>query len=669
MSDRRTPPLPEREPQRLQGRRISSQSYTPDARTHKESSTSEPDGGTRRRVVSSPTREGTPTPPPALQSPAQPGPAAVPGGRRRVSGSANPPATSRSPQPERSPRNTDARSTPSADLASTHTNSGAKQQSMGKSSLLMASGTAVSRVLGLVRNVMLVAVLGATGAVADAFDIANKIPNILFAIIAGGALNAVIVPQVMRAYKSKNPQERLDKLLTLAAASLFGLTLILTIGASALVSLYTGDWSDAQKGLAVSFALWCIPQLFFYGLYTLLGQVLNARGQFGPYMWAPVFNNVVSIIGFGIFLLVYGPVATGQIQTLDDWSGPSIALIGISATLGVAAQALVLLVPLYRSGFRWHIRWGLHGIGLRSVGRVGMWTFLTLLLDQIGVLVFSKIATAAPLAASDGVTVIAGNASYTQALMIYLLPHSLVTVSVATALFTGMSAAAAKNDTETVARLVERGLRVIAVFTIFATAVFMVLSAPITKLLIPSLTAAEVDVVSPVVWSMALGLMPLGAMVLMKWVYFAFEDGKNVFYFQVPVTLILIVGSYIVTLTAPGEWWVVGIGLSMSLGNLVCVLLRINGMRRRLSTFDVSGVVRLHVQLIVAAALSAGAGWFVLNVWGFQAGDSIAWAFTVTAIVGVLMVCIYALALQIFRVQEYNALLDPILKKLSRRAG
>jgi putative peptidoglycan lipid II flippase len=107
----------------------------------------------------------------------------------------------------------------------------------------------------------------------------------------------------------------------------------------------------------------------------------------------------------------------------------------------------------------------------------------------------------------------------------------------------------------------------------------------------------------------------------------------------------------------------------MSLGNLLCVLLRINGMRRRLSTFDVSGVVRLHVQLIVAAAISAGAGGNNMTGWGFPASDSIAWAFVVTAIVGVLMVCVYALILQIFRVQEYNALLDPILKKLSRRAG
>ncbi|WP_435298899.1 murein biosynthesis integral membrane protein MurJ [Timonella sp. A28] len=540
--------------------------------------------------------------------------------------------------------------------------------SVGRSSLLMASGTAVSRVLGLVRNLLLVAALGATGAVADAFDIANKIPNILFAIIAGGVLNAVIVPQVMRAYRSPNAQENLNKLITLSASILLGITLIFTAGASLVVALYTtDDWTEAQTGLAVAFAFWCIPQLFFYGLYTILGQILNARSQFGPYMWAPALNNVISIIGFGLFLLVYAPVATGSVTDLSSWDAPKIAFIGAAATLGVASQALILFVPLYRGGFRWRIQFGVRGIGLRSIGRVGMWTFLALMLDQIAVWVSTKIATAAPENASNGIDVVAGNASYTQALMVYLLPHSLVTVSVATALFTGMSAAAAKNDTETVSALVSKGLRVIAVFTIFATAIFLVLSLPVTKLLIPTLAPEEVEVVSKVVWAMGLGLMPLGAMVLMKWVYYAFEDGKTIFLFQIPVTIVLMLGSLIAALVAPGEWWVFGIGIAMSLSNLIAVILRIGGMTKRLGGMDLARIIRLHVQLVVAAGIAALVGWFVLRVWEFNSSDSVVWAFIVCALVGGLMTAIYLLTLQLMKVQELNALLDPILKKITRK--
>lgn len=630
--------------QPARGRRISSQSYTPEGRAYRTSSPvpGHPSNGAPRAGAVPVSGRQAPAPVPASDGP-----------HRTHPGPPVPPLAAPSQEAQE-------------DLGTPDTSS----KSVGKSSLVMASGTAVSRVLGLVRNLLLVAALGATGSVADAFDIANKIPNILFAIIAGGALNAVIVPQVMKAYKSPNSKEILDKLLTLTASLLFGLTLLLTVGATVLVGFYTtNDWSQAQTGLAVAFAFWCIPQLFFYGLYTLLGQVLNARGQFGPYMWAPAVNNVISIIGFGAFLLIYGPVATGNVDDLSTWDGPKIAFIGVAATLGVVAQALVLFIPLYRSGFRWNLRFGIRGIGLRSAGKVGAWTILAILLDQIGTWVFTRVATAAPLSASPGVETIAGNASYTQALMIYLLPHSLVTVSVATALFTGMSAAAAKGDTKTVSDLTSRGLRVIAVFTIFATALLMVLSRPVTKLLIPSLTPDAVNVVAPIVWSMSLGLMPLGAMVLMKWVYFAFEDGRTVFFFQIPVTIVLIGGTFLVTKILPGEWWVFGIGLSMSLANLVCVLLRINGMRQRLSELDVPRITRLHVQLIVAAAISGLAGWGVLSVWGFEGTDSIVWAFVVCVIVGLLMLAVYVLALQVMKVQEFNALLEPFAKKLNRRKG
>lgn len=543
-------------------------------------------------------------------------------------------------------------------------------RSMGRSSVIMASGTAVSRALGLVRNVLLVAILGSTGQIADAFDIANKVPNILFALIAGGVLNAVIVPQVMRAYRSENAQEYLDKLLTITTAALLLLTVVCTAGASGAVWIYTNgsSWSAAQTSLAVAFAFWCIPQLFFYGLYSVLGQVLNARSQFGPFMWAPAMNNVISIIGFGAFLLVFGGQDSNA--SLADWGTPQIALLGGVATFGVVCQALVLIIPLWRSGFRWHLRFGVRGVGLRSVGRVGVWTFAAVILDQVAVWVTTSIATAAPSAAqAEGYTgaAVAGNGAYTQALMVYLLPHSLVTVSVATALFTGMSAAAARGDLAAVRESVSRGMRVIGVFTVFATAALVVLSQPAMKLLVPSLRPDDVVVVGRVMLAMALGLVPLGAMVLMKWVYFAFEDGKTVFLIQIPVTIVLGVGAFASTFFLPGEWWVVAVAAAMSLSNLVAVLLRMRGLVTKMDGLDLPRILRLHVQLVFAAAVAGGIGWGVLKVWGFEPDDSFLQALAVTLLVGVTMTAVYVLALRIMRVEELQGLVAPIVRKLSRR--
>src|SRR5690606_33880140 len=129
-------------------------------------------------------------------------------------------------------------------------------------------------------------------------------------------------PQVVRAYKGAGGQEFVDRLLTVAAVGLLVLTVVLTAGSSVLIAIYVQDWPPALVSLAVGFGYWCIPQVFFYGLYALLGQVLNARGVLGPYMWAPVVNNVVAICGLAVFLLLFGPYAVGgPTDDLTWWTG------------------------------------------------------------------------------------------------------------------------------------------------------------------------------------------------------------------------------------------------------------------------------------------------------------------------------------------------------------
>ena len=236
----------------------------------------------------------------------------------------------------------------------------------------MASGTLVSRVLGLASKSLLTILLGASAAnlAANAFDVANKMPNLIYALVAGGALNAVLVPQIVRADKDgARGREFLDRLFTMATVGLLGLTVVLTLAAAPLVDLYTGgEWDAPERRLAVAFALWCIPQLFFYGVYTLFGQLLNARGSFGPYTWAPVVNNVFAISGLAAFLALYGPQ---RLTDLSTWTPAMVALLAGGATLGVAAQALVLVLPLRRIGFSWRPRWGLRGVGFRAAGTVG----------------------------------------------------------------------------------------------------------------------------------------------------------------------------------------------------------------------------------------------------------------------------------------------------------
>lgn len=532
--------------------------------------------------------------------------------------------------------------------------------SLGRSSLLMASGTAVSRALGLVRNILMVGAIGATGFAANSFDIANKIPSVLNAIISTGMFATVLVPAVLRAYQSKNPQEHLNKLLTLGAALMLAITAVLSAGATLFVSLMGGGhWTGAQRSLAIAFALWCIPQLFFYGLYMLLGQVLNAHKVFGPYMWAPALNNVISILGWGIYLLIYGPFNPSITDDPSTWTPTKIALFAGTATLGIAAQALILLWPMYRAGIRWRMQWGVRGIGLRVTGAVALWTLLSSFVAQISTVVTTRIAADAEGASQTGEgLVIAGNAAYSQAMTLYILPHSLITVSIATALFTNLSTAARAKDWATMRNELNRGMRTVGVFTVFATLVFFVLSIPITRALVPTLGADEVVVVAQVLCAMALGLVPLGAMVLLPLAYYALEDGRSVFYLRLITTGALVGLALLARAILDPQWWVVGIGVAMSLSNLLAFAVRLRGLRKHIGSLQLGNIIQVHVRCLLAAGVSGFLAWLLLRLYGDLAQARWLTAVGIVSLLGTFMTVAYLVLLKVLRVRELDTMLS-----------
>ncbi|MFI2754991.1 murein biosynthesis integral membrane protein MurJ [Cellulomonas sp. P22] len=536
---------------------------------------------------------------------------------------------------------------------------------MGRSTALMASGTLVSRILGVARAIMLVWAVGVTGNAANAFDAANKLPNILYLLVAGGVLNAVLVPQVVRAYRRADGQQYVDRLLTLGAIMLVGLTLLLATAAPLLVAAYT-DFSDpAVMSLAVLFAYWCIPQLFFYGLYTLLGQVLNARGSFGPYMWAPVVNNLVSMAGLLAFVLVNGTYAEHRALSDDPstWGGGQVALLAGTATLGVVAQALVLLIPLYRSGFRYRPRWGFRGVGLRSAGRVAGWTFAALAVGQLGVLVVSRVATRA--GGLDPTN--AGNAVWSNAFLVFMLPHSLVTVSLATALFTRLSATAAAGDVKGVRADLSLGLRTVGLFTILATAVIAVLAYPLGRVLYFTADEAAWDALAPVIVAMVLGLVAFGAWSLCQRVFYAYEDARTMFPIQVAMAVLVVGGAYGSTLVLEPSRWVMGAGLAQSVSYVLGALVALVLLRRRLNGVDGRRVTFVHLKAVGAGLLGAGAGLLALRLLGPV--DTTLDAVISCVVGGLAITAVYVLALKVLRVREVDSLVNLVLRRARVRRG
>ncbi len=169
------------------------------------------------------------------------------------------------------------------------------ENSIVRSSAIMAAGTFVSRITGLIRGLLLVAVLG-TKLLGDTFNVANTMPNILYNLIIGGALTAVFVPQMVRAIRGEDGGSAFISRLVTATSVVLGLLVLVSIvAAPLLVRIFASSYVGRPEfNLTVLFMRYCLPQIFFMGLFALLGQVANAKGKFGPMMWAPVFNNIVA---------------------------------------------------------------------------------------------------------------------------------------------------------------------------------------------------------------------------------------------------------------------------------------------------------------------------------------------------------------------------------------
>lgn len=528
---------------------------------------------------------------------------------------------------------------------------------LGRSSLIMASGTAASRVLGVVNTSLLAWAIGLVGSFANSFSVANKLPNTLYLLVIGGVLNAVLVPQVVRAYRRPDGQHFVDRLLTVGMVLLGGLTLVLALAAPLLVRFYSNFADPDVTAVATALAYWCIPQVFFYGLYSLLGQVLNARGSFGPYMWAPVVNNVVFIAGLLVLVQVFGKVDDDT--PVGEWTAGHTALLGGAATLGIVVQALILLVPLYRSGFRYRPRWGLRGSGLGSAGRVATWTFLGLVIGQVGVWRISVVASSV-----DTVDA-AGNGVYDRAFLIFMLPHSLVTVSLATALFTRLSGRAATGDTAGVRADLSLGLRTVGVFTVLATTGIAVLAFPIGRVLVPDSTDAEVHALAVSVVALVLGLVAFGVWSLCQRVYYAYEDARGMVPIQVLMAAVVVAGTELGHAMLPDTSWVAAACASMAVSYGIGAVIALVKVHRRLGGIDGPRVLALHLKALAGAVAAAAAGLGLLAVLG----PVQTWGQAVLACVlgGALMSAVYVGVLLLLRVHELRTLAAPLLRRVGRR--
>lgn len=548
------------------------------------------------------------------------------------------------------------------------------RRSILRASALMASGTMVSRILGFVRNAMLIAAVGATaGGVGAAFQTANTLPNTVFNLLASGIFDAVLVPQIVGAIKRRHDGDTyVNHLLTLAGTLLFLVTFATMVLAPVLVMITAAGYTEDIRNLAILFALLCLPQLFFYGLYNLLGELLNAREIFGPYMWAPVVNNVVGIAGLGAFLAIWGGAPDGGIPA-GDLTGAQFWVLAGSATLGVICQALCLLWPMRRAGVSFKPDFHFRGTSFGSIPRVAGWTFATLGVSQVGVLSTNNLAAMADgfIGRNGAQGGVVGILAYSTAFMIFMVPQSLITVSLTTAIFTRMAGAVADGDDRAVADNYHLGVRTITSLTLVAAAMLMAGSVPMMEIAMAA-KGGDPEAVTGyalVLASLMPGVASTGMVLMSQRVFFAYEDVKPVFLMGIGPTLIQVIVGWSMYALTGARWWVVAAALGETVCRLTQGIIAVVWVSRENRYVDRAGLLRSYASYLAAAIVAGLVGFGLLRLMGIHTEISstlgrMALAGVKLSLVSALTGLVYLLVLRLAAPGESAVMMRPLLTRL-----
>lgn len=533
---------------------------------------------------------------------------------------------------------------------------------IGRASVMIGAGTIVSRLTGFLRAVVLVAAVGATSAGGNAFAIANQLPNNIYAIVSTGLLSAVVVPQIVKAAAHDDGGRAfVSKLFTLGTVALLVTAAAATVAAPGLVALYAPGFPPEQRALATAFAYWCLPQILFYGLFALVGESLNARRVYGPYAWAPIANNLVSIAGFVVFIWLFGPG-----RAAADWTPGMIALLAGTATFGIVVQTGILFAFWRRTGLhvRPDFRW--RGVGLGHIGRLAGWTFLMVVAGQVAGFLQTRVLTEIP-EGDPGVFVTQN------AWVLFMLPYSIIVLSIGTPYFTRLSEHATAGRHDDVREDIGRSIRAFGVFVVAATAALAAAAVPASRVFTSS--RAEAVAAAGVLLCFLVSLVPLAVLFVVQRTFYAYDDTRTPFLFT------LLQCALVVT-TAWAAWWAVDAGilpvsqlaaavaLGQSSASVVQVIVATWLLHRRRGGIGTASWMLSLGRFALAAIPAGAAGWLVFVLLGGAAGWTASNALlgaVGAAIIGIVVLAVYAGFLALLRAPELGPAVAVVRRVVSRR--
>ncbi len=519
-----------------------------------------------------------------------------------------------------------------------------------RNNLVVASGTMLSRITGLLRVVVLTAVLG-SGALTDAYLIGNETPNIVYELLIGGVLAATLVPLFTSYLRedSKESEEATNVVITATLMALTALTLIAVLAAPLIFRLYTlnveeGVDPDLLRHVGTDLTRIFLLQIFFYGVSGLLSAYLNARRQFFAAAWAPIVSNVIII---GTLLTI----PRGGHDLAEVVTDRRLRLtLSLGTTVGIAAMAGVLVVVAARSGLRFRPTFQPHHPALKRLRSLSTWTLGYVISNQVVVAFVRNLADPG-----------SGDATaYLQAYTFFVLPHGLLAVSIATTFEPDMARAVSAKDRNAFNSQASLGIRLVALLTIPASVAMFVLRRPIIGLVLQrgELSDAAALNASRALGGFALGLAGFSVYLFTLRGFYAHKDTRTAFIINAGQCLMNVVFAILFV-----RWWgVLGLGAALALSYLLAALWALQVLTYKVREFPLRATLQSIGRMAVAGALGGEAAWFVARHVGSNTGMEAVARMLAGSVVGL---AVYVGVLAVQGAPELNS----VKRVIDRRRG
>ncbi len=519
-----------------------------------------------------------------------------------------------------------------------------------RSSALVAVGTALSRLTGVFRVVALVYALGQTR-LSDVYTVANTMPNLVYELLLGGVLSATLVP--IFAERVDDEDGGTSAVVSVAGVVLVAVTAAGIVTAPAVIDFFARQVQDpaagevaAYRDVGTALLRFFMPQVFFYGLITIVTALLHARRSFAAPAYAPILNNLVVTAMFLSLPAIVG-VDTSASDALVSAVGNEtlVLLLGLGTTIGVVVMALAMVPALVRQRvpLRFDPNW--RHPAVKAVVRLSGWTIGYVVANQVALVVVYALA-----GRGDGGDVTAYNVAFT----FFQLPHGLFAVSIMTTFLPELAEAARRGQEGQFRQRFLLGLRMMLLVVLPASAGYMALSQPIVGIL--PLAGASVEVTASILVAFAAGLAGFSAYLYALRGFYARQDTRTPFLINVGEN----VANIALAVPFVAWWGINGLAAAYSVAYLVAAIAALTVLSRRVGGGGDAAPAGALARMAVAAAACGLAAWFTAEAVG-----SNDWLQVVAgALVGAGAYLVVLLAL---RVEEVDTLRRLVKGRLARR--